>query len=151
MENNIFFNFNFWIQWFPLSILIFGQKSCFLGPTIFEIPQPNWYYSTYSLQFWKIQSGKVWDNHLSTIVFLNSEYKMFVQNCKIVPFGIHSSLSYDSFFYFLGSESLLSVPSVYSNPLVPSNVLEICCHYSHHFRNVRHYVCLRNTKGMQNK
>ena len=20
------------------------QKSCFLGPTIFEIPQPNWYY-----------------------------------------------------------------------------------------------------------
>ena len=29
------------IQWFPLSILIFGQKSCFLGPTIFKIPQPN--------------------------------------------------------------------------------------------------------------
>ena len=24
------------IQWFPLSILIFGQKSCFLGPTIFN-------------------------------------------------------------------------------------------------------------------
>ena len=62
---NIFSNFNFWttlfskimpnfwqtgaphilkIQWFPLSILIFGQKSCFLGPTIFKIPQPNWYY-----------------------------------------------------------------------------------------------------------
>ena len=61
---NIFFsNFNFWtnlfskimsnfwqtgapsilkILWFPLSILIFGQKSCFLGPTIFKIPQPNW-------------------------------------------------------------------------------------------------------------
>jgi hypothetical protein len=28
---------------FPLSMLIRGQKSCFLGPTIFEIPQPNWY------------------------------------------------------------------------------------------------------------
>ena len=27
-----------------LSMLILGQKSCFLGPTIFEIPQPNWYY-----------------------------------------------------------------------------------------------------------
>ena len=60
-----FFSFNFWttlfskirpnfwrtgaslilkIQWFPLSILIFGQKSCFLRPTIFRIPQPNWYY-----------------------------------------------------------------------------------------------------------
>ena len=45
---------NFWqtgaplilkIQLFPLSILIFGQKSCFLGPNIFRIPQPNWYYS----------------------------------------------------------------------------------------------------------
>ena len=62
---NILFKFNFWttlfskiipnfwqigapgilkIQWFPLSILIFGQKSCFFGPTIFKIPQPNWYY-----------------------------------------------------------------------------------------------------------
>ena len=29
----------------PLSMLILGQKSCFLRPTIFEIPQPNWYYS----------------------------------------------------------------------------------------------------------
>ena len=28
----------------PLSMLIFGQKSCFLGPTIFKIPQPNWHY-----------------------------------------------------------------------------------------------------------
>ena len=32
------------IQRFPLSMLILGQKSCLLGPTIFEIPQPNWYY-----------------------------------------------------------------------------------------------------------
>ena len=30
----------------PLSMLILGRKSCFLGPTKFEIPQPNWYYST---------------------------------------------------------------------------------------------------------
>ena len=28
-----------WVYW----LLIFGQKSCFLGPTIFKIPQPNWY------------------------------------------------------------------------------------------------------------
>jgi hypothetical protein len=26
---------------FPFSMLILGQKCCFLGPTIFEIPQPN--------------------------------------------------------------------------------------------------------------
>ena len=25
-------------------MLILCQKSCFLGPTIFEIPQPNWYF-----------------------------------------------------------------------------------------------------------
>ena len=28
---------------FPLNLLILGQKACFLGPTIFEVPQPNWY------------------------------------------------------------------------------------------------------------
>ena len=72
-------------------------------------------------------------------------FASFVQN--IILF----SLSYDPLFYFPGSESLLFVPSVYSNPLVPSNVLEICCHYSHHFRNVRYYVCLRNTKGKPKK
>ena len=27
----------------------FGQKSCFLGPTIFKIPQPNWYFHTLDL------------------------------------------------------------------------------------------------------
>ena len=31
------------IWWFPLSILIFGQKSFFFGPTISKIPQPTWY------------------------------------------------------------------------------------------------------------
>ena len=30
-------------QWFPLNLLIFGQKSCFLGHTVFEIPQPKWH------------------------------------------------------------------------------------------------------------
>ena len=28
---------------FPLGMLILGQKSCSLKPTIFEIPQLNWY------------------------------------------------------------------------------------------------------------
>ena len=67
VKKTFFSNFNFWttlfykimpnfwrtgappilkIQWFPLSILIFGQNSCFLGPTIFKIPQPNWYLYT---------------------------------------------------------------------------------------------------------
>ena len=30
-------------QWFPCNLLIFGQKSCFIGPTVFEIPQPKWH------------------------------------------------------------------------------------------------------------
>ena len=59
-KKTFFCNFNFWTtlfskivpnfwrigapcslkkQWFPLSLLIFGQKSCFLAPTIFKIPQ----------------------------------------------------------------------------------------------------------------
>ena len=29
-------------------MLIHGQKSYFLGPTIFKIPQPNWYYSAHT-------------------------------------------------------------------------------------------------------
>ena len=29
------------LKQFPLSMLILGQKSCILGPTIFKIPQPN--------------------------------------------------------------------------------------------------------------
>ena len=42
---------NFWrtgaprilkLQWIPLSVLIFGQNSCFFRPTILKIPQPNW-------------------------------------------------------------------------------------------------------------
>ena len=28
-------------------MLILGQKSCILGPTIFKILKPNWHYSTY--------------------------------------------------------------------------------------------------------
>ena len=31
----------------PWNQVTFIQNSCFLGPTIFKIPQPNWYYCTY--------------------------------------------------------------------------------------------------------
>ena len=39
------------IQWFPLSIAIFSQKSCSLEPTIFEIPQPKCHLSTHTQNF----------------------------------------------------------------------------------------------------
>ena len=35
---------NWSVSKFPLSMLILGQKACFLGPTIFEIPKPNWHH-----------------------------------------------------------------------------------------------------------
>ena len=40
----------------PLSMLILDQISCFLGPTIFKIPQPNWYFST-------LHSGWIWKQY----------------------------------------------------------------------------------------
>ena len=41
LVNVSLFHCIFEIQQFPLSMLILGQKPCFLGPTIFKIPQPN--------------------------------------------------------------------------------------------------------------
>ena len=64
-KKTFFSNFNFWttlfskimpnfwwtvshrrifLKEFPLSMLILGQKSCILGPIIFNFPQPNWHY-----------------------------------------------------------------------------------------------------------
>ena len=34
----------FKIQWLSFSVLILGKKICFLGPSIFKIPQWNWHY-----------------------------------------------------------------------------------------------------------
>ena len=41
LENKVVQKLKLEKKCFFLSILIFGQKSCFLGPTIFKIPQPN--------------------------------------------------------------------------------------------------------------
>ena len=53
---NLLWKYNFGTFWqtiihrgivlkkFSLSMLIFRQKSCILGSTIFKIPQPNWHY-----------------------------------------------------------------------------------------------------------
>ena len=72
LKKTFFFNYNFWttlfskimpnfwrtgapsslkIQRFPLSMLILGQKPCILGPTIFKIPQPNWHYCLYDVEY----------------------------------------------------------------------------------------------------
>ena len=49
----------FWL--FPLSKLILDKKSCFLGPTNFEILQPNWYYCVYvsgKAKIFKVETKK---------------------------------------------------------------------------------------------
>ena len=39
------------IEWNPWNLVTTLQKSFFLGPTIFEIPQPNWYYGSHILTY----------------------------------------------------------------------------------------------------
>ena len=53
LVNVSLFHCIFEIQQFPLSMLILGQKPCFLGPTIFEIPRPNWYYCVTLVSMWR--------------------------------------------------------------------------------------------------
>ena len=36
------------LKQFPSSMLILGQNSCILGPTIFKIPQPNWHLDNFN-------------------------------------------------------------------------------------------------------
>ena len=56
------------IKWNPWNLVTTLQKSCFLGPTIFEILQPNWYYCTIDIlpdqpgrkqMFWKSSNRTV--------------------------------------------------------------------------------------------
>ena len=39
------------IKWNPWNLVTTLQKSCFLGPTIFKFPQPNWRYYAYFTGF----------------------------------------------------------------------------------------------------
>ena len=53
------------IHW--VHTLIIGQKSCSLGPTIFEIPQPNCNQYAHIINIWKK---------------LCALYSAFIQNCR---------------------------------------------------------------------
>ena len=82
--------------WVP--ILIFGQKSYYLGPTIFKISQPNWHYcrpkgtirdvGTVSTNFWCNFDFTLWIIHLNYKIFLKLEFSFpqqdlltFLQPC----------------------------------------------------------------------
>ena len=53
------FIYKFFFSFEHLCMLILGLKSCFWRPTIFEIPQPNWYQSKNinALSFYKSQNA----------------------------------------------------------------------------------------------
>ena len=61
--------------------MILGQKSCFWGPTIFKIPQPNWYYYAY-IVFYNVNTRKC-------------EYGVFQITHANKFFTNHSSLTHD--------------------------------------------------------
>ena len=66
-----------------MLMLILGQKSCILGPTIFKIPQPNWHYyrpngtirdvGAVSTNFWHKFDFTLWIIHLSYKIFQKLE------------------------------------------------------------------------------
>ena len=68
----------------PFRMLILGQKSCFLGPTIFKIPQPKWRYYvhtniqdiTHESEFIRnLNDGKTWESELFATV--HTYYKVY--------------------------------------------------------------------------
>ena len=79
-------------------MLILGQKPCFLGPTIFEISQPNWYYSFYLL------SNKA--NLHSKLGFIVSLLGVWsneqVISYKMIQIVLHEDHSYISSLYHSG-------------------------------------------------
>ena len=71
------------IQWFPLSILIFGQKSCFLGPTIFKIPQPNWYYTDSNQKKGVAIQKKNWHSNICQNLSIGKDiWLLFIKETK---------------------------------------------------------------------
>ena len=55
----------------------------------------------------------------------------------------------DESFSFIGVESFLFVSSVYRDPLVYPDVLEVCCHHSHYLGHLRHRLRLGNTTSIK--
>ena len=60
------------IKWNPWNLVTTLQKSCFLEPTIFEIPQSNWYYCTYILSMYWFQHSPHDLNNLYYKCFLGT-------------------------------------------------------------------------------
>ena len=61
------------IKWNPWNLVTTLQKSCFLGPTIFEIPQPNWH-----LVHTVKNKGKISQNFVAFSEYMNFK-KLFDQ------------------------------------------------------------------------
>ena len=100
---------NFWcngaprilkIHRFTLNILIFGQKSCFLGPilvrpTIFKIPQPNWDYCRPTLLL-RPHDWNTWSSSICALRYSSTQQSTMGWNyngtfqCKLLFHGFSS-------------------------------------------------------------
>ena len=69
----IFLSFFLWV-----GMMVLGQKSCLLGPTILEILQPNWYYiCKYHHMLWHMitEMTRLW--HFSYYMISSKEYYLW--------------------------------------------------------------------------
>ena len=71
------------MKWNPWNLVTTLQKSCFLGPTIFEIPQPNWYVQCTWAKFLRTS---LWIRAVFQSIFLlindNSQARFFYSALK---------------------------------------------------------------------
>ena len=67
----------------PLSMLILGQKSCFLGPTIFKIQQPNWYYTDSNQKKGVAIQKKNWHSNICQNLSIGKDiWLLFIKETK---------------------------------------------------------------------
>ena len=85
-------------------MLILGQKACFLGPTIFKIPQPNWHYPSLSNKFSLVFTSFVYLLAIKHMGIGQSSGGLWVENWDkiwFVFFQIFQKLSIFQPFLFL--------------------------------------------------
>ena len=71
-------------------MLILGQKSYFLGHTIFKVPQPNWYYCEYTLVILDLQPNYHFGSVIISIFvnnFMKQRKHLGTKYLNIIPFS----------------------------------------------------------------
>ena len=85
---------------FPLSMLILGQKSCFLGSTILKIPQSNWYCTRTYGNLTKTKNSIQFNAHLAVVMtfyfYLQIMFFLFVAWMAIIIMNLLIGLTISS-------------------------------------------------------